>query len=1084
MSRTTCRRLAAVLLSAVFSTAGSGFLEAQIEVAGDLFVELNAAHASAGEPAWVNEAPDTIGDFIEVGDAIQEEVGCAQAVTFNATALQDAYQSEFSPPEGLVGPDPTRSIEVWAYNPQVASEETLVSWGRRGGPDGSNMSFNYGTHGNFGAVGHWGGGGPDLGWVDNDFTPGAPGAGTWHHLVYTYDGTTTRVYADGCKVDEFDCPQNSEELGPGAINTHPEPLITLAAQIQGDGFALNVGLRGTLSLARVRIHDGVLTPLQVQTNFDMEKAAFSCPCRCTSCPDSAEHRRDLPTYRSPPLSFTATPAPTDIVVTSPAGATLDAEGRVIYDIVDPQADLFTVTVECTNELGTVTVSWPVTLVGAVPCAAEIVWAEDGFVLLNASHETAGEPVWANLAPDTIGDFIEVGDAIKEVVGGVPAVTFNATDVQDVYQSEFSPPEGLVGPDATRSIEVWAFNPEIASEETLVSWGRRGGPDGSNMSFNYGTHGNFGAVGHWGGGGPDLGWVDNDFTAGAPAAGQWHHLVYTYDGATTRVYADGCKVDQTECPQNEEALGAGVIDTHDEPLITLASQLEGDGVSLNFGLRGTLSIALLRIHDGVLSADDVLCNFETDSERFRTPCECVNCPENEDTFFRGKPTYIRQLRFTASPAPTSIEVTSPAGAAITADGLLTFEIPDPAPNTFDVSVNCTNDDGTVTFGWQVTLVDPPVRGDIAVAGELLVELDAAHESAAGPSWLNSGTLADFGRIGEPVRTVIGLENSPALSFNEGMTSDAYQCYEIAPAGLVGLDPTRTIEVWAFNDIVDNEETLVAWGRRGGPAGTNMSFNYGANEAFGAVGHWGAPDLGWGDVPAPAAWHHLVYTYDGTTTRVYSDGRQLNEEELGPGAIDTHDGQPITLGAQIADVAGSLDFGPREATLALGQVRVHEEVLTPAQVLSNYLAECEKYGCDPDVQPIEDCTNGEDDDGDGMTDCQDDDCRAAKNCQGSRFVRGDADANGSINLTDGIVILNFLFLGSPAPACLDAADTDDDGLGNPSLTDAVIIFAWLFTGGEAPQPPSPMSPTYGAEECGSDSPAEDGMDCAASSPTCGA
>ncbi|MCZ6795379.1 MAG: hypothetical protein O7J95_17375 [Planctomycetota bacterium] len=93
----------------------------------------------------------------------------------------------------------------------------------------------------------------------------------------------------------------------------------------------------------------------------------------------------------------------------------------------------------------------------------------------------------------------------------------------------------------------------------------------------------------------------------------------------------------------------------------------------------------------------------------------------------------------------------------------------------------------------------------------------------------------------------------------------------------------------------------------------------------------------------------------------------------------------------------------------------------------------------------------------------------------FVRGDADANGSINLTDGIVILNFLFLGAAAPACMDAADTDDDGGARPTLTDAVIVFAWLFSGGNPPREPTPGGPTYAAEDCGPDRTA-DAMDCA--------
>ena len=94
--------------------------------------------------------------------------------------------------------------------------------------------------------------------------------------------------------------------------------------------------------------------------------------------------------------------------------------------------------------------------------------------------------------------------------------------------------------------------------------------------------------------------------------------------------------------------------------------------------------------------------------------------------------------------------------------------------------------------------------------------------------------------------------------------------------------------------------------------------------------------------------------------------------------------------------------------------------------------------------------------------------------ARFVRGDADANGSINLTDGIVVLNFLFLGQAAPACLDASDTDDDGGERPSLTDAVIIFQWLFSGGVPPREPTPATPTYPATDCGGD-PTPDAMGC---------
>ena len=128
----------------------------------------------------------------------------------------------------------------------------------------------------------------------------------------------------------------------------------------------------------------------------------------------------------------------------------------------------------------------------------------------------------------------------------------------------------------------------------------------------------------------------------------------------------------------------------------------------------------------------------------------------------------------------------------------------------------------------------------------------------------------------------------------------------------------------------------------------------------------------------------------------------------------------------------------------------------------------------------CNNGADDDGDGAIDCDDTDCADAGNCAGGpTFVRGDANSDGAINLTDGVIPLLFLFSGGTPPACGDAADTNDTG--SVEITDAIIIFSWLFTGGAAPAAPSPLSPGYSAAECAAD-PTEDGLGCETPSPVC--
>jgi hypothetical protein len=90
----------------------------------------------------------------------------------------------------------------------------------------------------------------------------------------------------------------------------------------------------------------------------------------------------------------------------------------------------------------------------------------------------------------------------------------------------------------------------------------------------------------------------------------------------------------------------------------------------------------------------------------------------------------------------------------------------------------------------------------------------------------------------------------------------------------------------------------------------------------------------------------------------------------------------------------------------------------------------------------------------------------------FVRGDADADGRINVTDAVVILLFLFAGRGPPLCRDAANADaQDGL---QLTDAVFLLNWLFLGGRPPPPPTPLGTRYVARDCDS-GPPRDAYEC---------
>ena len=84
----------------------------------------------------------------------------------------------------------------------------------------------------------------------------------------------------------------------------------------------------------------------------------------------------------------------------------------------------------------------------------------------------------------------------------------------------------------------------------------------------------------------------------------------------------------------------------------------------------------------------------------------------------------------------------------------------------------------------------------------------------------------------------------------------------------------------------------------------------------------------------------------------------------------------------------------------------------------------------------------------------------------FIRGDADGDWKLNVSDAIAILLHLFAGGTL-SCEDPADVDDNG--SVELTDAVALLGFLFQHGAEPAPPFP---TPGNDTTPDSSPCGDG------------
>jgi hypothetical protein len=70
---------------------------------------------------------------------------------------------------------------------------------------------------------------------------------------------------------------------------------------------------------------------------------------------------------------------------------------------------------------------------------------------------------------------------------------------------------------------------------------------------------------------------------------------------------------------------------------------------------------------------------------------------------------------------------------------------------------------------------------------------------------------------------------------------------------------------------------------------------------------------------------------------------------------------------------------------------------------------------------------------------------------RFRRGDCNDDGTVDISDGVCILNWLFLGGATPGCVAVTNTNGDAVSD--ISDGVFLLTHLFLGGPAPVAPFP-------------------------------
>ena len=770
-------------------------------------------------------------------------------------------------------------------------------------------------------------------------TAGGPAlaAGTWTHVVGTYDGSTLRLYVNGAPVGSAAAATLASGSGPAFIGR-------LGAEGSNPGILPFSGV-----IDEVAVYSGVLSPSRVlahytnaQTNVTTARVtidvrASSGGTLVNSAQLSATEPDPNAANNSVTQSVTATDAAADLAlsaVSQPANAAVNSTVRYIFSTTNagpsgatsvsladtlPSNATF---LAASSTQGTCTSAPP-----SATCAIGALVVNPVLVDRPVAYWRLGDPANATTAADTSGSNPGAYSGVTlEAPGAVPgdsAATFGGSGVVSI------PAATALDLSTAVSVEAWVKPAAAGSNGGIFEKTVGGNVNTGYLLLMEGGYIEFRgkqAAGSY-------------VTAAGPvlAAGTWTQVIGSYDGSTLRLYVNGAQVGSA---------AAGTLASGSGPSFIGRLGAEGPNPGI---LPFSGVIDEVAVYSGALSSARVLAHYTNAATNVTTARVTIDVRASAGGAF----TNVAQVSGAqVDPNNANNSVTQTINVTAPAADLALSAAPLPASvdtgATVRYRLSATN--GGPSTATAVTVADTlPANASFVAASSTQGTCSASGQSVscaigtllANPvlvdhpaafwrlsEYAGAGTAADSAGTNAGSYSGVGLEAPGAVPGDSAASFAGGAVVSIPASSALDLSTALSVEAWV---------KPAAAGADGGifekTIGGNVNTQYlllmqgGYIEFRGKQAASGYVTAA-GPVLAAGTWSHVVGTYDGSMLLLYVNGAQVGSAAAGTLASGSGPSFIGRLGAE------GLNPGILPFSGTLDEVAVYATALSPSRVLAHY------------------------------------------------------------------------------------------------------------------------------------------------------